>query len=238
MRRLATTARKAADGTREQSSRFDPLFGRGRFFGLLPLVLVIIGAGCQGPWAKTSGTHVHSPPSPESLHAQALSLTDDPEQAAHLLAEARRLDPASGEIALDRGALLLELCRYGEAEAELREASLLLPASPWPHYNLGWLHQEIGDYENATLDYEAALVLAPAESEILDNLLLVYTRLGTEPKRRLELIDRALLASPDPNWQRWLRLQRALLSGVATRDAGSREANSTSATSTSEPDTH
>ena len=36
--------------------------------------------------------------------------------------------------------------------------------------------------------------LHPAAAEILDNLLLVYTHLGTEPKRRQELIDQALRA--------------------------------------------
>jgi tetratricopeptide (TPR) repeat protein len=119
----------------------------------------------------------------------------------------------------------LELGRYGEAEAELGEASLLLPASPWPHYNLGWLYQEIGDYEAAVWEYETALMLGPGAAEILDNLLLVYTQLGTEPKRRLELIDQALRADPNPAWQRWLRLQRALLLSVAEREQGSRGAD-------------
>ena len=175
---------------------------------------------------KNSPSHAHQPaPTAEQLHARALALSDDPEQAVVLLAEARRLDPSSGPIALDRGARLLELCRYAEAEAELREASLLLPESPWPHYNLGWLYQELGDYENAAWEYEAALDLAPHSPEILENLLLVYTHLGTKPKRSIELIDRALRADPDPDWQRWLRLQRALLQGVTEAENNLQDLN-------------
>lgn len=152
-------------------------------------------------------------------------MADHPQRAVELLSQARELDPASGEIALDLGATLLSLGRYGEAKSHLQAAVELLPESPLPHYNLGWLHQELGQLDSAAREYEAALALAPDDSGILENLLLTYTELGTQHRRRIELIDRALLADSDPDWQEWLRLERHLLLAFAEEKKGEGEAD-------------
>ncbi len=93
----------------------------------------------------------------------AYSLLGMIERAIELCKKAITIDPGYGNPYNDIGAYLIELDRWEEAIPWLEEATAAprYDAVQFPYTNLGRVHQHLGDYGKALLNYEQALTVAP-----------------------------------------------------------------------------
>ena len=95
------------------------------------------------------------------LTGVALGGLGDSRGALEAVEEAARLDPDDPEVAVERGIALFELCRLGEAKAELERALEAEPGHAAAHHYLGLVAEHLGQPEPAARHLRRARQLAP-----------------------------------------------------------------------------
>ncbi|WP_395750756.1 tetratricopeptide repeat protein [Prosthecobacter sp.] len=91
-----------------------------------------------------------------------------------------------------------------QAEAALREALRIEPASSMLHLNLGNLQDQVGKKDDALKSYLKALELDPKSLNAHYNLGLLYVELGKYPEARRSFEEALKLAPDDPETQQQL----------------------------------
>ncbi|HWV37481.1 MAG TPA: metallopeptidase family protein [Vulgatibacter sp.] len=97
------------------------------------------------------------------LEAKALVALGDPRSALRRLDEAREILGPDPEVALERGMVLFELCRFDEAAQELETVLRNHPDEAWAHHYLGLILERRGDEEAAEARFARARALSPEE---------------------------------------------------------------------------
>ncbi len=115
--------------------------------------------------------------------ARALARTN-PERAVSLLEEGKRLDPANPEPYTQMGSLLLDQRDPLGALAEFDEALRREQASADAHSNRGTALFLLGRLEEGEAEFLQALALDPCHPNARHNLVLLYSTLKDESRRR------------------------------------------------------
>ena len=89
------------------------------------------------------------------------------------------------------GQLLLAQQHDTEAEHHLTQVLALDPKRPEPHFYLGVLAEQQGNYAQACARYEQALVLAPQFAQAANNLAWLYAEHGGDLTRATALAEMA-----------------------------------------------
>jgi tetratricopeptide (TPR) repeat protein len=113
---------------------------------------------------------------PQPAPAQEQAVSQEPVDAG---------DKARVELLLAQG---FEAFQEGNTEAALKaydEALMIYPDDARIHYNLGYIHQEQGDYRRAYLKYQRALEINPEYTRAWNNTGVVLEQLS----RSLEALD-------------------------------------------------
>lgn len=97
------------------------------------------------------------------LEAKALAGLGDPLSALPRLDEAREILGPDPEVALERGMVLFELCRFDEAAAELEAVLRDDPDEGWAHHYLGLIHERRGNEDAAEARFAKARALLPED---------------------------------------------------------------------------
>jgi tetratricopeptide (TPR) repeat protein len=144
------------------------------------------------------------------------ALAAAPEEQGALLASAARLDPTSGEIALERGLRALDLGHPDEASSELRRSRVLL-ANVGTDVALGNAALLLGDAEGSLGWYEAALARNPGSFRAHANISQPLVALG-----RLDEAERhlAIAAALWPGHLHLLEMKDQLQRARVERGAG------------------
>jgi tetratricopeptide (TPR) repeat protein len=111
---------------------------------------------------------------------------------------ARDVYPKSGEPAsrLASLALLSEQKDPKLIQAFMELAVKLDPNNAGYLYNLGWLHDQLGESARATEFYQRAIKASPLTFEAMNNLALIYSNSG-QPERALPLLEQAMRTDPE-----------------------------------------
>jgi predicted Zn-dependent protease with MMP-like domain/Flp pilus assembly protein TadD len=96
----------------------------------------------------------------EGIGLKQLGATD---RALRSLDQALELTPRDKEVQLERNLVLFELCRFDEADRELRQLSQRWPEEPWIHHTLALIAERRGDTAEAQRRFARAHKLAPEE---------------------------------------------------------------------------
>lgn len=115
--------------------------------------------------------------------------------------------PENGEVAYNRGTILLGLGRPAEAREALEMAIALGLVTPEVHYNLGNALMQLQMPTEAITAYEAALALDPVDTSTALNLGLALFEAG----RRDEALDVLRTSGEDGSLDAWLALGAILL---------------------------
>ncbi len=97
-------------------------------------------------------------------------------QAANLLEQAVRIDPAEGYGYNALGIAYLEQADFAKAIPAFRDAAHYSPNWSYPLHNLALAQVESGDYDGAVRSYQQAMKITPQFSYLPYNLGLVYQR--------------------------------------------------------------
>ncbi len=97
------------------------------------------------------------------LESAACTAAGDPRGALARVDGALAARPGLPELLVERGLLLLDLCRFAEARAQLEEALRLAPDDPAAHHGLGLLAERGGDEREARARFAAAHARAPED---------------------------------------------------------------------------
>jgi tetratricopeptide (TPR) repeat protein len=92
--------------------------------------------------------------------------------------EALALYPDSSYALGRRSVALGELGRWGEAEADLRQLTLVTPGSRWAHYRLGWLLLQTDRPQDALMPLQRSIEIDRDYIYSWNNLAIAYDRLG------------------------------------------------------------
>ena len=163
------------------------------FVSSASLVATPLLAGSQADAAKA--------PTQEKLNrigAELLSGTGRPDEAIRALKDILAVDPGSAE-----GHMLLGLAYrtagapefMGEAVAELRQALALDPTFVPARFYLAHIYLDLGRFERAREELDAALAQAPRNPQFLTLLGEVERRLKN-PRRSLEVLTEVLQIDP------------------------------------------
>jgi predicted Zn-dependent protease with MMP-like domain/Flp pilus assembly protein TadD len=95
------------------------------------------------------------------LEGMALSQLGSPAEALPRLEAALAASPGDLDALLERGFALYELCRFGEARAQLLEVVRRAPDEPWAQHTLGLIAERLGDRKEAERRFARARKLAP-----------------------------------------------------------------------------
>jgi len=121
------------------------------------------------------------------------------------LADARRYMDLAGEVYPKSGeppsrlaslALLSEQKDPKLIQAFMELAVKLEPNNAGYLYNLGWLHDQLGESARATEFYQRAIKASPLTFEAMNNLALIYSNSG-QPERALPLLEQAMRTDPE-----------------------------------------
>ncbi len=85
------------------------------------------------------------------------------ERALASLDDALLLDPSSTDAQLERAFALFELCRFADAERDLRRIAERADDEPWAHHYLGLIAERRRDHREARRRFARAQALAPSE---------------------------------------------------------------------------
>jgi tetratricopeptide (TPR) repeat protein len=118
----------------------------------------------------------------EFMRAGALQQAGRAAEAAELWAEIVAAAPGSPEARANLGAVLTDLGRFAEAEAELRRAGQMRPDAAWAHYHLARLFHLTRRWAEAEAAYRAALARAPGDPKTRLALGQLYLTLGDYPR--------------------------------------------------------
>jgi predicted Zn-dependent protease with MMP-like domain/Flp pilus assembly protein TadD len=97
------------------------------------------------------------------LEGIALKHLGAADRALKSLDQALELSPRHRETALERALVLFELCRFDEADRDLRQLAQRWPDEPWIHHTLGLIAERRGDATEAQRRFARAQKLAPDE---------------------------------------------------------------------------
>jgi superkiller protein 3 len=143
---------------------------------------------------------------------------DDYRQAEVTLAEAWRLFPDLGGVALAYGKALVAAEKQEDAMVPLRFAATTLedPLAAWKE--LGELHYELKQYDQAVEAFARARALDPEDGRNLVDLGKAYYR-GKDYEKALEIFLQAKLLLPEYSWAGiWLGRAYARLEDYATAE--------------------
>jgi len=146
------------------------------------------------------------------VQAQAISAdaakTKDPEKAKRLYTEAvsiyRQLPAAWNNL----GVLLMNDQQYLQAAEAFATASDLSPSDPRPLYNIGLLWDTRGYLRDARAFYLRSLNRDASYLPAIRGAVRADTLLNEGSDRTLSLLERGLMLETDPDWQKWMRLQK------------------------------
>ena len=138
---------------------------------------------------------------------------DEQDKARASATEALRLDPYCFVAHNNLGIVYLRERSYASAAQTFRDASRYEPGAYQPHYNLGSLLQEVGRWQEATVEYEAALIRNPGHLATVEQLAQCYILLGKQPGPAHELLTQATRIETRPTWVEWLHGQLSILQG-------------------------
>jgi tetratricopeptide (TPR) repeat protein len=132
------------------------------------------------------------------LHYYRLGRTDPAqlEKAREYLMQAQRLRPADWTIRRSLGAVLADMGRFAEAEAQYQEALRLNPADPDVHLFYGCLLQAAGRLKEAAEHFKQTLAINPREVEAHLRLGAILKGIGQEQEAQ-EHLRRAVELRPD-----------------------------------------
>jgi predicted Zn-dependent protease with MMP-like domain/Flp pilus assembly protein TadD len=97
------------------------------------------------------------------LEGVALKQLGAPDLALKSLDQALELTPRHQEAALERALVLFELCRFDDADRELRQLAQRWPDEPWIHHTLGLIAERRGDASEAQRRFARAEKLSPED---------------------------------------------------------------------------
>ncbi len=97
------------------------------------------------------------------LESAAASASGDPRDALARLERALQACPGHPALAVERGLLLFDLCRFEDARRQLGDALAAGPeeADPAAHHTLGLIAERTGDEREAAARFAAARAIAP-----------------------------------------------------------------------------
>lgn len=169
------------------------------------------------------------PTHPESHYnlGVALRKLGERETAEQELRAALELNPKYALAHEQLANLLLERGELAEAEQHYSRAIELDPKKAEPHANLGVERVRQGDLAGALVEFERALVLDPGHAGALNNLAVIRAT-SQDPalrdtKRAVELAERLVHASKDPDRQALETLAAAYASVQRFADAADAE---------------
>jgi len=142
------------------------------------------------PLVRASAAQVFESIDPRQRLAPLLPLLDDPVLAVRM-ASVRALAAVPPEQITDgrRGRFQLVIDEY-------RQVQMAIAERPESHLNLGWLHAQLGQPEEAERAYRTALRLDPSFVPVLVNLSDLYRSQGRDREGE-ELLRRGLALAPD-----------------------------------------
>jgi tetratricopeptide (TPR) repeat protein len=107
-------------------------------------------------------------------NAQALAFLADSDmqtnraaEALPLIQRALQIDPKIGRAHLDLGILYADKGKVEDASRELKEAALLMPEDPNPHWRLARIYQSTGNRARANLEFQKTRDLHKVENETI-----------------------------------------------------------------------
>ncbi|HEV2416977.1 MAG TPA: tetratricopeptide repeat protein [Terriglobia bacterium] len=106
------------------------------------------------------------------------------QQAAEVLAEARRKLPNQFALEYFYGQALLRLGQNSRAVQILKDAVALKPSAPEAHFQLGKVYLETNRLNAALNEFERTIALAPQDSNAYYELSRIYARQGETAKAR------------------------------------------------------
>lgn len=181
--------------------------------------LLVLAALCALPACKSRHTVIRGLPAGvveedtrRLVRAQAIaaeaSKTRDRTEAKRLYTEAvsvyRQLPAAWNNL----GVLLMQDEQYLQAAEAFASASDLSPADPRPLYNIGLLWDTRGYLRDARAFYVRSLNRDASYLPALRGAIRADTLLNEGSDRTLSWLERALMLETDPQWQKWMRLQK------------------------------
>jgi len=136
------------------------------------------------------------------------------ERAERRFQEATELNPYHGAAHNDLGVVHFRRGDLYQAAVAFDTAAKNLVDRHEPFFNLGMVLEKGGLLREAMEAYRNALRLAPEDLPTIRALVRTRAKLGEGGAQTARLIERALLQEQNPQWRRWLRLQRLRLRGM------------------------
>lgn len=106
------------------------------------------------------------------------------------------------------GVLLMEDGQYLQAAEAFASAADLSPSDPRPLYNIGLLWDSRGYLRDARTYYVRSLDRDSSYLPALRGAIRADTLLNEGSDRTLSWLERGLMLETEPEWQKWMRLQK------------------------------
>lgn len=140
--------------------------------------------------------------------------TKDQQEAMQKYTEAVRLYRELPVAWNNLGVLLMRQERYVEASSAFSAAATLAPNDPRPVYNRGLLLDKRGYVREARDEYAKALERDDQYLPALRAGVRADARRNQGSMQTLEWVEKALMLEQDPEWTKWLRLQKIRIENI------------------------
>lgn len=182
---------------------------------LIPVALsafVVASGGCS--FGTSSGTSAYRPASESArspiesqrLTAEAVEvMASDPARAEELLRQALAADLFHGPAHNNLGVLMLngQPPRLYEAAHEFEWAGKLMPGHPDPRHNLAMTLEAAARYDDAILQYKAALESRSGHLPSLQALTSLQMRMDKADDGTAEALKTIAMQGTTPQWREW-----------------------------------
>lgn len=121
-------------------------------------------------------------------------LTDQLEKAIECYVQVDRLDPNNLQVKRKLALSFAANQQQGQAIKTMQQIAEQLPSKPEVYMFLGGMYENIGDRENAILNYRLIMKEEPDEAEVYLRLALLY--LDDEPAKSIQTLEDGLTANP------------------------------------------
>lgn len=169
-------------------------------FALVGFVLLLVPRALEWKDERTLWTKAYerNPDSPAVVANYGYMLADvgRGEEALALFDRLETLDPGGWAAPYGQGNVRVALGRRREAIPWFEEAIRRSPKIPHLHQSLGFLYEDLGEFENARRVYQKALELFPDSAIGLGTLSVLEAKSG-DPERALVETEAALAKRPD-----------------------------------------